>query len=590
VIDTNEQIAIFDLLSSPIGNLIVEALAGTGKTTTALRALTHLPQKSVLFCAFNKRIADELVTRMPKAPKGSFYKAQTFHSIGLAILKSQKGLKLSIDKNAATEKLVNDAAAEYVDMAATRGEIIKVNFGVRRATVRLLRTLKETQIDRSLPHDVIVRTGHTYDLFQKLALNEIDLAAMIAQIAYRNGSDLTRITGIDFCDMTWLPVVLDMPPPSRFQAVLVDEAQDLSLPQLRLVQKMIAPGGRLVAIGDRNQQIYSWRGAVGDLVWREMRERFSAQSLPLTTTFRCATAIVNEAKKLVPSLNARAGAPAGLVSRIKFDELGKRIRIQPYGAESTFLLSRNNADLLNVALHLWRLKIDFVLAAGAEIVEPLYDIIDRLDKSSKPRFSSSLMTWYQSEMAKAEAANATAWADRIEQQFAMLSVMLGYAEPTQFKGILADILANEEAPVTLSTVHKAKGLEADRVFLLRQTFARHQPKRKKAVSQEELNIEYVAITRAKHELIWVDLPDDADALTRILSQQTSDDREKDGPIGGLARQTLDGRLAIVGRDGTSAIMNPGDIDRLLEGVTDEEEAARRLGLWPLPDDDMGDDE
>src|SRR5262249_30424846 len=160
-------------------------------------------------------------------------------------------------------------------------------------------------------------------------------------------------------------------------------------------------------------------------------------------------------------------------------------------------------DLLFAALTLWTAKINFQLAAGKEIVDPLFEIIDRLDKTTKNRFLSNLTVWFRTESAKAEKAHATAWADRIEQQHTMLSAMLKFAEPTEFKQLLSDIVTNEDATTILSTVHKAKGLEADRVYLLKQTFARHKPRESwmtKPIDSEELNCEYVAITRAKHEL------------------------------------------------------------------------------------------
>jgi len=524
---TAEQNSIIELVASGKDNLLVSALAGAGKTSTILMSLASLPQKTALLCAFNKRIADELTARMPPCPKGSVWKAQTFHAIGLqTVSHHRRGIEVNKE---ATEDLINDAIALFVKHGKPAD---KISFQGRRAAVNLLRTLKEIHVNREVFHDHVVKVGYEYDLFGKISGEEIDRTVSTVRLAYKASQDLKNRKSIDFCDMTWLPVVLDLAPPSRYQTVFVDEAQDLSMPQLLLVKKYMAPNGRIIAVGDKNQGIYSWRGAVGDYVWNEMREVFKAKSLPLTTTFRCSRAVVKQAQQIVPTLTAREDAPQGSISSCTFEQLAGLLKAA--WEIHTFVLSRNNADLLQTALHLWKSGVGFQLAAGKEIVEPLYEIIDKLDKLSKARFSSSLATWFAVEMSRAEKANASAWAERIEQQYGMLSVMLQYAEPVSFKKVLGDILGLSISAIILSTVHKVKGLEADRIYLLKQTFARYQVGRKKPPTQEDLNIEYVAITRAKQDLIWVDMPGGVDVITRIT-------------------ETFDGRIAVSDSHGVLCI-------------------------------------
>jgi superfamily I DNA/RNA helicase len=805
-VDTDEQKAIVEFVKSGKGHLLIDALAGSGKTSTLFKSLPFVPQKSVLMCAFNKPIADELQARMGQAPAGSVWKAATFHSCGLKIVHAHRP-RLDIRKEA-SEDLVNEAALEWEANAAIAGSKVKrCAFNVRRVAVDLLRKMKDTQTARELGMDVIRSLGETYDLFRKLDESEINIAIFVAARAYFNGQDLKSRRSIDFCDMTWLPVALDLAPPSRFQVVFVDEAQDLSFPQLQLVKKLVAPNGRLVMVGDLYQchpagtlvevtggkrvpiedvkigtkvvtyhdcfrgiasqgravlevgkreyagpmitieasgecvrvtpnhrvptrfvnddkprwalylmeyggttsrlgccqlfydqgfgpsmrarhelasrcwvldvfededeakiaetvtavgfglteqvfaekgqlkerllkalgdnrdraikclqafgrmyehpmyergegkhfarhysfvtqacnlfsglnqvrtfdgsrdggswattkisresfrgyvyslsvepteeglrlyvadrilvhnSIYKWRGAVGTDVWKEMIDVFKAAQLSLTTTFRCSVAAVKAANRIVPQLKAMPTAPEGDEYKCNFQELPKLLR-DAAGEGETFVLSRNNADLLHTALYLWKADVGFQLRAGKEIVEPLYDIIDKLDKSSKQRFAASCSTWYQVETGKAEAINASAWADRIEQQYKSLQMMLSYAEPKEFKTILQDILQlSAMSPITLSTVHKVKGLEAERVFLLKHTFARYRYEREieeatdpwvanrardrlASIDQEELNLEYVAITRAKRDVIWVDMRgQDTTTLAKLYDVQ-----------------------------------------------------------------------
>jgi superfamily I DNA/RNA helicase len=87
----------------------------------------------------------------------------------------------------------------------------------------------------------------------------------------------------------------------------------------------------------------------------------------------------------------------------------------------------------------------------------------------------------------------------------MLLALLEYAKPADLGRVLDDLVESKGSLVTLSTVHGVKGFEADRVYLLQQTFARHRAEDDEPIAEEELNLEYVAITRAKRALIWVDL-------------------------------------------------------------------------------------
>ena len=64
---------------------------------------------------------------------------------------------------------------------------------------------------------------------------------------------------IDFDDMIWLPVVLDLPQ-RKFDRVFIDECQDLNRSQIELSLRAVKPDGRILAVGDPHQAIYSFRG------------------------------------------------------------------------------------------------------------------------------------------------------------------------------------------------------------------------------------------------------------------------------------------------------------------------------------------
>lgn len=580
---TLEQKAIVEFVRAGRGDLLIEALAGSGKTSTLIEALKTIPQRSILICAFNKRIAEEIKTKLPKLPRTHVAHVKTFHALGLSIVKSRfPGVEVSND---ATENLISDAAQK-------RG--VSLAYPLRRAAVKLLRTYKEVEsptageLGIAVEPEDLLDVGHEYDLFGKLRDPQIVQVVEVVIDAYEAllQPGLT-IQSIDFCDMVWLPLALRISPPSRYQAIVVDEWQDISAPQLALINQLIAPGGRLIMAGDIRQAIYGWRGGIGETVRSDMADRGS-KMLPLTTSFRCSKAVITEAQALVPEIQAWDQANDGSVLEVGLRDVPRMIMGAPSEEIHTFVLSRTNADLLDAALFLYREGVKFQLNAGAQMLEPLFELLGKLNLSSVDAFKKSLGSWYGVESARAEASNATAWRERLDEQFAMLSAVVAYVEPRGIERLLKSILQAGTTGVLLSTVHKVKGLEADRVFLLKQTFQRHQPSRQPVeaftagraidsigtqaqrlrdsltprerevldrrfqpvaspsglgvpniasmpsgmtigvgggtvelrdlvedriydtltfggLTQEELNIEYVAITRSRDHLIWVDL-------------------------------------------------------------------------------------
>jgi DNA helicase-2/ATP-dependent DNA helicase PcrA len=547
MIPTRQQHTILHAGRTTSQSLLIEALAGTGKTTTLIELIKVMREASIAVLAFNKRIADVMTARMPPMPRTRLVHVKTLHSAGNWITQSRfPGLKIDRD---VTEQRIRDAAGN-------------VPFRLLGAATRLLRVVKDTQCSRDLDPDIAYSLGHEFDCFNKLiGPQEPWQVAEIVRRAYKASQEVGK--AIDFPDQGWLPLVLDLEPPWRYKAILLDEAQDVNENQMLMVEKLLAPGGRIIACGDLNQEIYSWRGAVGRTVWNRLKEKHKAQALPLTTTWRCDQAIVREANTLVPTLRARDGAGPGVVRGLSepefFADIEREEQEPTDGDGSVFVLSRNNAELLRVALELWRRKLAFNVTQSGDVLGPITAVLQKLARSSgnieKPAptatltaedieealslfharqqrgdargiaarasnspvvtsgiaaFKQRLGAWYMTEMMKAQAAGSQSWADRVEDQHLMIQYALNYVQdPREIGSLLESIFTTDDTCfITLSTVHKAKGLEADHVYLLRETFARYQRRVDREgnplpIPDEELNIEYVAITRAKRKLTWV---------------------------------------------------------------------------------------
>jgi len=524
---TDEQSAIVEYVRRGQGDLLIEAIAGSGKTFAILEALKVIPQRSILICAFNRKIADELKARA-KAPAGAAMHIDTFHAIGKRII-SQHFPKLRVDKNA-TEMLITKTAGDR-----------PLGYAVRRAATRLLRQYKELDsCDVDAVHEVedFEKVGQTYELFDKLTSGAVDEVIALAMSAYTASHDPENLEAIDFCDMIWMPVALDLTSASRYQAILVDEWQDISEPQLELIRRLRAPVvlvpgkpgqkqmGRLIMAGDGRQAINGWRGAVAQTVRNMMLDECGATTLTLSTSWRCSKAVIAEASGLVHGIRAAPDALEGSITHVGLNDVPRMI-FQGYSETiHTFILSRNNKSLLDTALLLWREGVRFQLNAGQEMLKPLFELLDLLDLRDAPRFKVSLLKWHAEQTARANAAETVsiAFVEALDERRDMLLAAVHYGEPSGLRRLFQSILEPGKTGVLLSTVHKVKGLEADRVFLLKQTFARWKDNPKdefdqndeermvqlsdwvdRSPSSEDLNIEYVAITRAKEHLIWVDM-------------------------------------------------------------------------------------
>lgn len=572
---TAEQEAIVAEIHGGKDNIWIDALAGCTKTTTLIMGLQGIPQRSILFAAFNKGIADEAQKRLPKMPKTHAVVVQTFHALGRQIVKKHFP-RVSVDRNA-TEARVNEACEAIYPGAP---------FEVRRSAVQVIRYAKEAlQARRLAAHGVddgpsrtgiawhavsLIEAGFKHNLLSpKLRGDQVDRTIAIARRAIQLGIDVARHGSIDFCDLMWLPAVLDLAPPSRYQAVMLDEVQDMSLPQIELVRRVSLPHTRLIAAGDEWQQLYSWRGSLGMDAFEAVKQLWPRpfRRFPLTMTFRCSQAVVKVANELVPNLRAAPGAEEGEVLRCTLGELPLLIGQSRYTEIQTFVLSRRNAELLDCALYLWRAGINFMLNAGQVILEPMFHLLDReLDLRDDEGFRKSLCAWHTREGLKADTMGSTSRREQIDEQRQMLLSALRYARPSEIKRLLAAMLTKNDSGVLLSTVHKVKGLEADVVFLLRQTFARqallkkgedaekrlndhqdnddaalwqvveHADRAREIVAQEELNIEYVGITRARSYVGWIDI--EARSTPELLTV----------PVSELEHEDLEPALAMAERE------------------------------------------
>ena len=452
---TPEQDHILSLLETK-SNLLINALAGSGKTTT-LEMIQNALAPPVLCLAFNRRIADVMVKRFRTTTT-----VRTFNSLGHRIWATTCAGHISLDT-----KKVPDLLRELIKELprGDQGEAWEVFWEVK-ATVDLAKALgyipdgKYPDAKRIIsPSEFWARAEEDIGELGQDLVNETLFRSIKA--AY---SGL-----IDYNDQVYMPALFGGTYP-KFPNVLVDEAQDLSPVNHEMLGHLTK--SRLIAVGDPWQSIYGFRGAVRSGM-SKLRERFAMTEADLSVSFRCPEAIVRTVHWRVPSM--KWSKPGGRVAQLKNPTPSSFV-------DGSAIISRNNAPLFALALRLLSSGRS-VSVSGSDIGPRVIGILRKLgpDNLSKESLLDEIKSWEIEKIAKG-SATASDIADCMRvfgRQGATLGQACAYAEH----------LFRQQGNIQLLTGHKAKGLEWHTVyhldpFLLRQ-------------DEQDLNLRYVITTRAK---------------------------------------------------------------------------------------------
>jgi len=491
---TQAHAAIFAAIEAGALNLSISARAGSGKTTTVVRALSFIrADKKVLFLAFNKKIATELQQRVP-----SHVKAQTLNSLGhgawMGWMRTYgldpKALKVERDKVGSIAKHV------CKDHGFALGAVTRL--------VRLAKSAGVAPVTEETVHALLPDTDATWlDLIDHHGLDtpaigeqEIPMETWIGLARRVLAISFAQRDVIDFDDQLYMTVLLKAKV-TRYDWVFVDEAQDLSPLQHELVARALGPDGRLVAVGDEAQAIYGFRGAASNSM-DLLRERFACTSLPLHVSYRCPQLVVKEAQQYVAEIEPHASAPMGTVDAR--EEMLCNVDVKP----GDMVVSRFCAPLVDARLMFLRRGIPAVIL-GQDLAESLLSLIKKLEPRGMLDLANRLDRWEAKEKAKCLKKDKDPF--HIEDRAESLRLFMeGATSLEQLGQLIRNAFSDDpRARITLCTIHKSKGLEAERVFYVNQD-ARPGKITKAWQAQQEDNLAYVAITRAKSHLAYVRIP------------------------------------------------------------------------------------
>jgi DNA helicase-2/ATP-dependent DNA helicase PcrA len=426
--------------------------------------------------SFGKHICDELAQRAKR--EGLDCGVRTTHSVGMAsILHSMQPFNRAPDPrklNEIVRRMMREAG-----MVTLAENVRTVGKLVTRAKADLMQTEQDilSHLDDAPVYFVKERAKGG-----RRATIEYPPQDKVAQVAWAAVAECARDTGrFDYDDMLWFPVIFLLPC-EQWDNVLADELQDFSLCQVQLTRRMV--GERTVGVFDTNQVLFGFRGARADNPDR-LVEGAQARRLSLTVTWRCAKRIVAEANRYVPELEAAPNAPEGKVETLTPDQALGAVRPGDY------VLSRTNAALTKFMQRLRRKRVPC-----KQLGRDVSGTYHRLIRESYATDVRTLIGWIAATSIAANEAGDFETVDLLKTLEELCQGQRSLDDLTKLIDATFTDNNTTGAVVTLATVHAAKGREADRVFLLWDTF-------RPWVDDAERNIAYVGITRAKTHLVYV---------------------------------------------------------------------------------------
>ena len=516
-----QQLAIAEWIRTGTGNAIIGAVAGSGKTSTLVRVVAPLVTDAV-FCAFNRHIADELAERL----RGTDVRVQTIHSLGMAgVRKRHRNTRVEAGKyRSQIDRIVRmvreDAGLyewirEYSSGDPKRSAVygLQDSLGACEDTpVRAyerLASLCRTTLTDPRDREALRALDAKFSLDIEAGLWPIVDATIVPLLRW---GIITAATEIDFDDMVWLPNYAEGMTPDRYGWVMVDECQDLNAAQRGVVGLALRPGGRLLAVGDARQAVYGFSGADSDSFER-IRTTFDAEVFPLSVCYRCPSSHLDMAREIVPQIEARPGAPVGDVGALAWEDVTGWVK------PGDLVICRVTAPLIGLC---YSLILSGVRATvrGRDIGVGLKSIIRQVSKRKRfawPGFGDAVDAWWSRERAKLRAKGVSGDDDamvRLNDRAESLLVIYRHAVArgvSSVDGLMAEIdrLFSDDGDgslVVLSTVHRAKGLEADRVMIVDEHLMPHPCAKVPWQVEQEWNLRYVALTRAKAELRFAFTP------------------------------------------------------------------------------------
>lgn len=461
---TDEQIAIVNRLRTTDDNILVNALAGGGKTST-IELMMEKTTEPTLYLAFNKPVVDEAMERLP-----SGILIKTFNSIGLKCWGDGNG------KAKTNPKKMYEMMKEYMNglKKQDREEVNEAYWDILGA-VRMAKNLGYVP-EGKYPHakrlcdqkTLCARIENRLTAFGLQVVDDLLFQSIKASYA----------GAVDFDDQVYMPALFGGSFP-RFPRVFVDERQDLSPTNVALLDKLAKD--RLCCVGDRWQAIYGFRGAETNGMDRS-KDKFKMIEMPLSYSFRCPENIVKAVHWHVPHM--KWIKPGGVYEKLQVLDPANI----PDGAA---IICRNNAPLFGTAFALLSRKRS-VQVAGSDIGPKILRLLGKIGTSGDS--SEDLM--FKVDSWRDHQLQSTNSPQTVHDNAECMKVFASWGNSFDQAVGYAKHIFEQQGTIKLITGHKAKGQEWETVY--------HLDKFLLSKEEQDLNLKYVITTRAKQELFEIE--------------------------------------------------------------------------------------
>lgn len=494
------QLAIYDFVEHGLGNAVISASAGSGKTYTIIKLLDYIPKdKKVLIVAFNRDIRQEIKAKVTNAGHKNV-QVDTFHSLGYKILNANFNRRfVNTDPN--EYKYSNYISNNISQLSTINTFRLGKQFSQYLSNIQNLVNFGRCYLSETV--EDLDKVCERYGII--CIADEKEVAVKVLEWGEK------CLDEIDYTDMVWLPNTLHLDSKFyKYDWIIVDECQDLNMVEKDMLFTCRRMGTRMLFFGDKAQAIYSFSGADSE-AFDKLRELEGTIQLPLSISYRCPKNIVEYVHYLVPTIeyDKKNKIKGEIIENANLSDV----------KDGDMILCRNNAPLAKIYIELLRngvktkiLGKDYSANLSKTIKNTKEELLN-VDLSMQGVFSKLYdifydlveTTMHKQNITKEEALTSSSIIAKLDEIKVLEILSEGLTTSKELQERIKDIFTdNKESGIILSTIHKSKGLESPNVYIACKSLMPSKTAKQPWEIEQENNLIYVAYTRAKNKLGFLD--------------------------------------------------------------------------------------